>query len=153
MPALFCNPSRAARGEAQYRDCCGRAAKDTVGAAEVVVEIRFGDIPCGRVAFSRVPNALQREASKCLSTVAPGVEVPVVAVVSESLRRDFAVGYFTCAARFIGDAQARAIEQRFGGVGEPLPGTTTGDAQDAYAADNLPRAELFEREDALDAIA
>jgi len=44
--------------------------------------------------------------------VAPGIEVPVLAVIHQALRRDFALGGFAAAAGEVGDGQALAAQQR-----------------------------------------
>ena len=57
-------------------------------------------------------DGVHREGAQPVAQVAPGVEVPVVAVVHEALRGDLALGGLVGAAGVVADDQALAAQQR-----------------------------------------
>jgi hypothetical protein len=61
---------------------------------------------------SALADRIEREVANVVAQVAPGVEVPVLAVIHEALWRDFALGSLAAAAGKVGDGQALAPQQR-----------------------------------------
>src|SRR3546814_9308532 len=70
----------------------GRAGEDAVAAGQVLVELRVVDVARRGVELARAGNAVDREAAQRFLLLVPGVEVPVVAVVGDALRRHRAPG-------------------------------------------------------------
>jgi hypothetical protein len=56
-------------------------------------------------------DGIQRKVAQALALVAPGIQVPVVAVVHQAQGRDIALGGVAVAARSIGNVQALALGQ------------------------------------------
>ncbi len=59
-------------------------------------------------------DGVDGEVANFLAQVAPGVEIPVVAVVDQALRRDFALAFFAAATVVVTNLQALTLEQRRG---------------------------------------
>src|SRR5687768_792296 len=76
------------------------------------VELGRGNLLRARLAQLRRADGVDREAPQVLAQVAVAVDVPVVAVVHEPLRRDLALGLAVVLAVVMADPHARALEQR-----------------------------------------
>ena len=92
MPLLVHDPAGALRCEAKHRRVCRCPGENTVGGGEMFVELRFGNVQRVAYRWSRLQDPLQRKTAQALAPMAPRVEVPVVAVVNQALRRDFTIG-------------------------------------------------------------
>src|SRR5687767_4505054 len=78
------------------------------------VELGRGNLLRARLAQLRRADGVDREAPQVLAQVAVAVDVPVVAVVHEPLRRDLALGLAVVLAVVMPDPHARALQNRGG---------------------------------------
>src|SRR5687767_15363314 len=76
------------------------------------VELGRGNLLRARLAQLRRADGVDREAPQVLAHVAVAVDVPVVAVVHEPLRRDLALGLAVALAVVVPDPHAGALEER-----------------------------------------
>ena len=111
VPALGGDPARPFRREAQYRPGDALAGEDAVARSQHFVEALIGDIQGARVEDLGVFDGVDREGAQAVPQMAPGVEVPVAAVVVEALRRDLAFRHLVGAARMVADQQALSPQQ------------------------------------------
>ena len=102
------------------------------------------------VEHRRVPDRVESEAAEVLSQMAPGVEVPGVAVVHQTLRRDLALERLTACAVVVAQRQASPLPQRTRDLAEPRAGRAGRLAEDAYPARHLAAADVLGREQLLD---
>lgn len=128
------HPAGALRGETEFCPSQNFAGKDPVAGAQRGVEFGFGDfLGDGVHGFDRFYR-VDRKAAQFVAQVAPGVEVPVVAVVGQALRRDFALAGVALAAGDVFDAEAAPFHEGGGDVLEVLRRVVAGGgAQDADA--------------------
>src|SRR5438067_12806572 len=141
MPVLGRDPARGLRREAQTRRLDVAAGEDAVAGAEMRVELGVRHFVRLGVDKASVADGVDGEAAQVLSPVAPGVEVPVVAVVHEPLRRHFALGLLAASAVVVADPESGALEHRGGGDAEMLrvAGAALGSADADALPDVLPR--------------
>src|SRR5206468_4441180 len=88
------------------------AGENPVARPEYGIELGFRDVDRLRLTNARIAHAIHREASQAFSHVAPRVEVPVLAVVHEPLRRDLALGLLVARAAPVAHEEPLAIEER-----------------------------------------
>lgn len=82
----------------------------------------------------------------------PRVEIPVVAVVHQALRRDFAVGDIAAYASVVFDFEPLALHQRIGDGNETRPGSASGHAQNAHPAREFATAQMLGPENFVDLV-
>lgn len=134
MPMLGSHPAGAFVGEAERCPLHFGAGKDAVAGAECGIEFGFGNIKRRAVGGFYGLDGVDRKAAQFVAQVAPGVEVPVVAVVGQALRRDFALAGVALAAGDVFDAEAAPFHEGGGDVLEVLRRVVAGGgAQDADA--------------------
>ena len=88
------------------------AGEYAVARAEVAVEREVGDLARGLVRHRRAAHAVEGEAPQPVPQVAPSVEVPVLAVVHEALRREGAFQGLVPRPAVVDDSDPAAREQR-----------------------------------------
>src|SRR5690606_14747122 len=79
---------------------------------EMAVELALVDVDRCLLEAARLRHAIDREAAQALALMVPGVEVPVVAVVGDALRRDRAPRLLVGRACAVFEGQALALEYR-----------------------------------------
>src|SRR5690606_18858935 len=94
MPVLVGHPARGLGAEDDRGHTLGRAGEDAVAAPQVAVELGLVDVDGGVVEAARARDPVDREAAQALALVVPGVEIPVVPVMGDALRRNGAAGGF-----------------------------------------------------------
>lgn len=152
MPDFVGNPAGAFGGKSQDGGGDGQAGEDAVGAGEFSVEGGFGD-GFGWLAERRgCADAFDGKAAQAFFVVAPGVQIPVVAVVGEALRGDFAAAGFVALAVVVIDLEAVALQD---GAGEGLKVAEVflarGGGKDADALGGFARAQVIAVQQFVDA--
>ncbi len=94
VPTLPFNPACAFSGKNQHGSCDRRAGKDSVSRPEVGFHIGIGNIDRGNCLCRYLADGLERTAASLLPPMAPGVEILVVTVTDQALRRDDAYIHF-----------------------------------------------------------
>src|SRR5690606_40146391 len=112
MPVLVGDPARGLGTEQDRRHALGRTGEDAVAAAEMAVEFGLVDVDRGLVEPARLRDPVDRKAAQALALVVPGIEVPVVAVVGDALRRHGAPRLLVGGARAVVEGQALAAQHR-----------------------------------------
>src|SRR5581483_4649073 len=84
------------------------------------VELGVGDLARSGIEQPCVADGVDGEAPQVVPQVAPGVEIPVVAVVHQALRRDGALGLLVFLAVVVPDPELRALEHCLRGDAEVL---------------------------------
>ncbi len=92
VPFLEGHVAGARRREAQMRPLHLLAREDSVAGGEDFVQVGLGNVLYLPGDERHVTHTVQREAADVVAKVAPRVQVPIVAVVNEALRRDFPLG-------------------------------------------------------------
>src|SRR5690606_34671305 len=90
----------------------GRAGEDAVAAGQLAVELGLVEVARRGVEYARGADPVDREAAQALAIVVPGIEVPVVAVVGDPLRRDRAPGLLVGRAGAVVERQLPALQHR-----------------------------------------
>src|SRR5687768_11425301 len=141
VPVLGGHPAGGLRRELERRPLHLAAGKDAVAARKVLVERGFGDLLRARFADHGIADRVGGEAPEVLAQMAIRVEVPVVAIVDQALRRDLALGLAIFLAVVVPDPQARALEERRGDDAEVrrLALAALGQEDLGALADLLPR--------------
>src|SRR5690348_17583124 len=101
MPVLVRNPTRRARRKADRRPCLGRAREDAVTRGEGVVQLLLVAVDCRLVQLLDLADPVHRETAQPLAIVVPRIEVPIVAIVRQPLRRYVSHAVGTGGARTI----------------------------------------------------
>src|SRR5262249_52553255 len=101
MPVLIRNPARALRRKAQHSDFVRLAAEDAVRARVVTIEIGIRQIERSVFKHFRATQAIERERSQLVALLVPGIEIPGLAIVRETLRRNRALRLSIATARVI----------------------------------------------------
>ena len=110
------------------------AGEDPIARTEVAIEGEVGDLARRLVDHRRVADAVEGEASQCVAQVAPGVEVPVLAVVHEALRREGAFEGVVPRPAVVHDMHPAAREQRLAdGLELARADLAAGGVQDPHA--------------------
>ena len=114
VPDLVGHPARLHRGEAEAGKAraASPSGEDPVAGAEVAVEGEVRDLASRLFDHRRVADAVEGEAPEAVAQVAPGVEVPVLAVVHEALRREGAFEGLVPGAAVVDDAHPPSREKR-----------------------------------------
>src|SRR5690625_6533439 len=66
----------------------GRAGKNSIGLVKMLSDSRCLDLTRSFVELLQLQNSLQRKAAQAFRTVAPGVEIPAVAIAGQALGRN-----------------------------------------------------------------
>jgi hypothetical protein len=90
MPVLIGNPARPFRGEAQHGCVFCFPREDSIGTGVVRIELFFRYIAAMLWQCLGSGNAFDGEAAQGVAGMTVSVQIPVVAVMDESLRGDFA---------------------------------------------------------------
>src|SRR5205807_6114942 len=114
VPVLSRDPARRARRELERCPFDLAAGKDAVAARQVFVELTPGHLLRLRLAKLGGPDGVNREAAQALAQMAVSIDVPVVAIVNEPLRRDLAFGLAVLVPVVMTNPQARALKKRHG---------------------------------------
>ena len=114
MPVFVGHPARGLGAEHDRRPALGLAGKDAVAAGQVLVELRLVDVARLGVEHARGGDPVDGEAAQRFAVVVPGVQVPVVAVMGDPLRRDGAPGLLVGRARAVVEGELLALEHRTG---------------------------------------
>src|SRR5690606_35261312 len=112
MPLLVRHPARGTLVEHDGRPALRRAGEDAVAAGQVLVERGLVDVARHLVEHARAADAVDREAAQRLALVVPRVQVPVVAVVGEALRRPRAPGLLAGGAGAVLERELAALQHR-----------------------------------------
>ena len=129
----------------------GFAAKDAVGASEVLVQVLARDILGGFRDLRAVQHAAGGECAQRVALVIPGIEIPYVAVVGNSLRRDDALGDLVLSARVVGDPDLAAVEGGAGQFAEVFSRWAGGHAQHPHPLRGFAQVETAMGEELLKA--
>lgn len=134
VPDFARNPASDARREAQDGAAALWAGEDAVAGTQLAVELVFGDVKGGSVGNGCLLDGVEGKAAEGIALVAPGVEVPVIAVVDEALRGNLAAGALATGPGEVEEMEAAAGEQSGADGLEVLGGDRSGgDGQDADA--------------------
>lgn len=101
MPDFATDPSGALWREAQGRPLDLRSTEDAVSGAGQGIDIGVGNFECDSISEHGARDCVQRKRTQALTEVTPSIEIPVVTVVSQALRRQ--------ESRFTGVATATKI--------------------------------------------
>ena len=110
VPLFLGDPAAALWAEAQHGPLHFGTCEDAVAAAEYLVEGGVVDVACRVVEDFGAVDGVYRKAAQFFAQMAPGVEVPVVAVVNEALGGDFPAGDLVSAAGVVFDDEALAAQ-------------------------------------------
>ena len=110
MPFLERHVARALRREPERRPLHLLAGEDAVAAREHRVELALGNVLHLARDHRDIAHRVEREAADVVAQVAPPVQVPVVAVVDEALRGDFALGHLVARAVPVRELEAAPAE-------------------------------------------
>src|SRR4051812_43291274 len=105
MPGLRRYPARRGRRELERRPFDLAAGEDAVAGAEVLIELGVGDLLGARLEQARLADRIDREAAQVGPEVAPAIQVPVVAVMHQALRRHLALGLLVVLAVVVADPE------------------------------------------------
>ncbi len=154
MPLFICHPAGAFRGETEDGGVLRCAGEDAVAGGEMSVEFGIGKIGGGLVEDMGRLDVFDGKAAQGVALVAPGVEIPVVAVVDEALGGDFAAGFGVAATAEITDGKALAAQHGIRhGLEISVGGRASGNAQDADAPRNLGLPEVLQGKNLPDLVA
>lgn len=132
---LGSHPAGALRGETEFCPSQNFAGEDTVTRAQRGIEFGFGNVAGDGVDGFDGLYRVDRKTPQFIAQVAPCLQIPVVAVVRQPLRRDFALAGVAVAAGDVFDAQPSPFHERGCDVLEVLRRVVAGrGAQDADAA-------------------
>src|SRR5690606_15875869 len=106
------DPARGLGAEHDRGHALGRAGEDAVAAGQVLVELRVVDVARGGVELAGAADAVDREAAQRFLLLVPRIEVPVVAVVGDALRRHRAPGLLVGGAGAVFERQPLARQHR-----------------------------------------
>ncbi len=135
VPSLARDPAGHARRESQSGAAGFGAAEDAVAAAQFAIELFFGDLGGGGVEHRDLLDGVESEAAERFAVMTPGVHVPVIAVVDESLGGDLAMSVFVAGAAEVEQVQPSAHEDGRADGLEVFDGDGTGGGRrDAHAA-------------------
>src|SRR5574340_791815 len=104
VPLLRGDPARSLGGEAQRGPGDAAAGEDAVAGAEHLVQRLLRHVARRLLQHLRAADGIDGKAAQVVAQVAPGVEIPVVAVMYQALRRDLALDGFVARAHEIGRA-------------------------------------------------
>src|SRR5690606_24111867 len=111
VPVFGGDPAGALGGEAQAGGLQFAAGEDAVAGAEDGVEGLRGYVLRGAFEQFDMADAVDGEVAQVVTQVAPGVEVPVLAIVDEALGGDVALGFLALAAGVVADVEPLAAQQ------------------------------------------
>ena len=114
VPVLVGHPARGLGREHDGRPALGLAREDAVAGGQRLVELGIGHVARGLVELARLADAVHREAAQRVAVVVPRIEVPVVAVMSDALRRHPTPGRFVGGAGAVFEGQPLARQHRRG---------------------------------------
>ncbi len=117
VPDFFGDPAGAFCRKAEHGGGVGSAGEDAVAAGEFAFQGGFGDGFGGFGQRLDGADAFDGEDAQAIFIMAPGVEIPVVAIVGEALGGYFAVAGFVALAVVVVDAEPVALQD---GVGDGL---------------------------------
>jgi hypothetical protein len=109
---LGSDPARSFGREAQDRPRDLFARENAVARAEHFIESFVGNVHGPLVEDLSVLDGIDGEGAQAVAQMAPGVEMPVVAIVVEALGRDFAFAHCVGAACVEADDQALPPQER-----------------------------------------
>ena len=89
MPKLGGYPTRAFGGKFKLGNMLGLAGKNAVAGSEKLIERFNGDFRSFFVNRRDRADTIKRKPPQTIAHMAPGIEVPVVAIMNEALGRDF----------------------------------------------------------------
>ena len=157
MPVFIRHPARAFGGEAQHGGVFGFSCEDAVGTRVMLIELFFRYVAATLWQCFGSGDAFDGEAAQGVAGMAVSVQIPVVAVVDEPLRGDFALAGLVVAAPVVADVQAVSLQQcaRYG-LKTFQRDIASGHAQDAHSfgdffAAQMAIAQIPGREDLFDA--
>lgn len=90
MPVFVGHPAGAFRGEAQHGGVFWFAREDAVGTRVMCIKLFFRHVAATLWQCFGSGDAFDGETAQGVAGMAPSVQIPVVAVMDESLRGDFA---------------------------------------------------------------
>lgn len=112
VPMLGGDPAGAFGAEAQAGPLQVGAGEDAVAGAKDGVEGLVGYVLGGVFEQFNLADTVDGEVAQCAAEVAPGVEVPVFAVMDEALGRDLALGFLVATAGVVSDRKSLTTQQR-----------------------------------------
>lgn len=152
MPVFIRHPTRAFGGEVQHGSVFGFAREDAVGTRVMCIKLFFRHVAAALWQYLGCDDAFDGEAAQGVAGMAVRVQIPVVAVVDEPLRGDFALAGLVVAAPVVADVQAVSLQQRARyGLEAFQRDIASGHAQDAHSFGDFFAAQVSGREDFFDA--
>ncbi len=152
MPFLVGHPARGPGAETQHRAGPRPAGEYAVAAGQKFVQLVLVDVhgvfvkPFGGV------DAVHGEDPERVPVMIPGVEIPVVAVVHQSLRRNRPAAFLVRGAAVVAEAEPAPLQERRGQGRENLGGRHASRRRHhAHAAPQLPADEARRLEQFFDA--
>lgn len=98
VPLFIRNPAGTLGGKAQRRCVICLAGENAVAGGEVLVEVGLDYFKRGVIEQYGRDNAFQRKTAQGVALMAPGIQIPVIAVMREPLRGNDAPGLPVMAA-------------------------------------------------------
>jgi hypothetical protein len=89
MPKLGGYPTRAFGGKLKLGNTLGFTRKNAVAGSEKLIERFHRDFRSFFVNRSNGANTIETKPPQTIAYMAPGIEVPVIAIMNEALGRDF----------------------------------------------------------------
>ena len=107
MPLFTRDPTGRLGRKTQHRLADFIARKDAVAGAEHLLQLRITNtLSPFRLDYLRTLNSINSETAKTIAQVAPAIEIPVVAVMSQTLRRYGTLGDLAAASVEMPDLQS-----------------------------------------------
>ena len=110
MPLLVGDPARGLGAEEYRRPALGLAGEDAVTRGQVLVELLVGQVARRLLAQPCIADTVHGEAAQGVALVVPRVQVPVVAIVGDALRRHRAARTLVGGARAVFELQLLAFQ-------------------------------------------
>ena len=143
MPLFGRYPARPFRPEQQHGSLVCSAGEYAIGTGAVVAQALLVDLLCGALQHAGFADAVEGKGAHALTQVAPGFQVPVVAVVEQALGREFAFTEPLLAALEVSDGKTPALGQGVGNGLEIFPGRSRGSPQNADTPADLIAAAVL----------
>ena len=152
VPDFLGDPAGAFGGEPEHSDGVGLPGEDAVAAGEFAVQGGFGDGFGGLGQRLDGADAFDGEVAQAFFVVAPGVEVPVVAVVGEALGGNFAGAGLVAFAVVVVDREPVALQDGMGdGLEVARVFSAGGEAEQTDALGGFACAEVLAFQQLVDA--
>jgi len=131
VPLLVGHPTRLLGGKPQDSDGDRLSRKDPVRRGKMAGEVTIRDIARRRDEEFHSFDLLDGKAAKSLAQMAPGIEIPVIAIADEALGRDGAFGTPIMDTVAVRHCDPPALDQREHNGFEVLADTSACHSQDS----------------------